>query len=116
MTVNVKIKNHLYDVDNVIGQPEYSEGTDDQQDQAAAFIPALELGVFQTADDGGVTDVDEGEGHQATHDGLKHILEDFVIYAAPVVWYAEAQSIIAWKCLLQITVRDAEGAYKYCIR
>lgn len=49
---------HLYDVDDVIGQPEYCEGTDDHQDQAGALSPALELGVFQTADDGAIAGVD----------------------------------------------------------
>lgn len=53
---------------------------------------ALEPGVLQTADDGGVTGVDEGERHQAAHDGLKQVLEDLVTHAVPVVWDTEAQS------------------------
>lgn len=76
----------------MIGQPEYCKGTDDHQDEAAALSSALEPGVLQTADDGGVTGVDEGERHQAAHDGLKQVLEDLVTHAVPVVWDTEAQS------------------------
>lgn len=57
---------------------------------------ALEPGVLQTADDGGVTGVDEGERHQAAHDGLKQVLEDLVTHAVPVVWDTEAQSDVVW--------------------
>lgn len=57
---------------------------------------ALEPGALQTADDGGVTGVDEGERHQAAHDGLKQVLEDLVAHAVPVVWDTEAQSDVVW--------------------
>lgn len=80
----------------MIGQPEYCKGTDDHQDEAAALSSALEPGVLQTADDGGVTGVDEGERHQAAHDGLKQVLEDLVTHAVPVVWDTEAQSDVVW--------------------
>lgn len=86
----------------MIGQPEYGKGTDDQQDQAAALTSAVELGVSQTTDDGGVTGDDEGQGRQAAHDGLKHVLEYLVTHAAPVVRDAKSQGDIVWKCLLKI--------------
>lgn len=73
----------------MIGQPEYCEGTDDQQDQTSPLSPALELCVLQAADDRGVTSVDEAEGHQAAHDGLKQVLEDFVANTVPVVWHTK---------------------------
>ncbi|TNN38871.1 hypothetical protein EYF80_050956 [Liparis tanakae] len=62
---------HLDDVDDVIGQPEYGEGADDHHDEAAALPSALELGAVQAAHHAGVAGVDEGEGQQAGHDGLK---------------------------------------------
>lgn len=80
------MKNHLYDVDNVIWQPEYCKGRDDHQDEAAALSPVLEPGFFQTTQDSGVADVDECEGNQAAHDGLKQVLEDHVTHTSPVVW------------------------------
>lgn len=80
----------------MIGQPEYHKGTDDQQDEAAALCFALELGTLQAADDVGVTGVDEGERHQAAHDGLKQVLEDPVTHAFPVVRYTKAQSDIVF--------------------
>lgn len=84
-------KTHLYDVDDVIGQPEQGEGTDDEQDEAAALGPALELGALQAADDRGIAGVDECERQQAAHDGLEQVLEDPMAYASPVVWDAEGQ-------------------------
>lgn len=57
---------------------------------------ALEPGALQTADDGGVAGVDEGERHQAAHDGLKQILENLVTHAAPVVLDTEGQSDVVW--------------------
>ena len=80
----------------MIGQPEYGKGTDDQQNQAAALTPALELGISQTTDDGGVTGDNEGQGNQAAHEGLKHILEYLVKRAAPVVRDAKFQRDIVW--------------------
>lgn len=100
-----EIKSHLYDVDDVIGQPENRKGADDHQDEAAALSLALELGALQAADDGGVTRVDEGERHQAAHDGLKQVLEDLVTHTAEVVRDTKAQSDVVWQRLLQITVR-----------
>lgn len=38
--------NHLYYVDDVIGQPEDGEGRNDHQDQAAALASALEHSAF----------------------------------------------------------------------
>jgi len=101
-------KTHLYDVDDVIRQPEYCKGTDDHQDEAAAFCSALELGTLQTTDDGGVTGADEGERQQEAHDGFKQVLEDPMTLALPVVRHAEAQSDIVWESLLQITYREKE--------
>lgn len=69
----------------MIGQPEYCKGTDDQQDEAAALPFKVELCALQTADDGGVTGIDEGERHEAAHDSLKQVLEDPVTCAVPVV-------------------------------
>lgn len=105
--------NYLYDVDNVIGQPEYCKGTDDHQDEAAALSFALEPGVFQTADDGRVAGVDEAERHQAAHDGLKQVLEDSVRHAVPVVGGAEVQSDVVGWYLLQAAVQEGgENSYK----
>ncbi len=83
-------QNHLNDVDNVIWQPKYCKGTDDQQDEATAFSSPMEFGALQAADDRGVTGVDEGERHQAAHDGLKQVLEDLVTHTIPVVWDTKA--------------------------
>lgn len=76
----------------MIGQPEYCEGTNYHQDQTAALSSAVEPCILQTADNGGVTRVDEGEGHHAAHDGLKQVLEDFVTHAVPVVRLTKVQS------------------------
>ena len=73
----------------MIGQPEHCEGADDHQDEAAALRSLLELGALQAADDGGVAGVDEGERHQAAHDGLEQVLEDPVAHAVPVVRHTE---------------------------
>lgn len=93
----------------MIGQPEYRKGADDHQDEAAALAPALELGALQAADNRGVTRVDEGERHQAAHDGLEQVLEDLVTHAAEVVRDTKAQSDVVWQRLLQITARKGGG-------
>lgn len=81
--------NYLYDVDDVIGQPEYCKGTDNQQDQTSALSSEVEPCILQAADDRRVTSVDEAEGHQAAHDSLKQVLEDFVANTVPVVWHTK---------------------------
>lgn len=79
-------KSHLYEVDNVIGQPKHRKGTYDHQDEAAPLRFAMEAGTLQTADDRGVAGVDEGERHQAAHNSLKQVLEGLVAHTAPVIW------------------------------
>lgn len=98
--------NNLYDVDDVIGHPEYCKGTNNHQDQTSALCSALELCVLEAADNGGITSVDEAEGQQAAHDGLKQVLEDFVAHTIPVVWHTKGISDVLE--LLQVTVREAE--------
>ncbi len=74
----------------MIWQPEYRKGADDEQDEAAALSSALKLGALQAADNRRVAGVDEGERHQAAHDGLKQVLEDLVTHTVPVVWMTKA--------------------------
>lgn len=90
----------------MVGQPEYGKGADDEQDEATALRPALELCTFETTDHGGVAGVDEGERHQAAHDGLKQILEDTVTRAVPVVRLTKAQGDVFRDHVFNITVKE----------
>lgn len=80
-----QIQTYLYDVHDVIGKPEHSEGADDQEDEATALLPTLEASASETAEDGRVACVDECERQQEAHDSLKEVLEDPVSHTSPVV-------------------------------
>lgn len=86
----------------MIGEPEHCEGADDHEDEAAALLPALEASAPQAAEDGGVAGVDEREGQQAAHDGLKEVLEDPVSHTFPVVWYTHSHSGVQLALYCQI--------------
>lgn len=58
---NASFKAHLYEVDDVIGQPKHDKGSYDHQDEATPLSSALEAGTLQAADDRGVAGVDKGE-------------------------------------------------------
>lgn len=99
----------------MIGQPENCKGTDNHQDQTGALCSALELCILQATDDGGITGVDEAEGHQAAHDGLKQVLEDSVADTVPVVHITTRKRDVFTP--LQSTVRGAEEKmYNYNVK
>ena len=66
---------HLYDVDDVVRQPEESERAHNEQYESTALALLLERGTAQAADDRGVAADDEDEGNQEAHDRLQQILE-----------------------------------------
>lgn len=50
----------------MVGQPEDSEGHDDDEDEEAALYTAVKHGAAQATDNGAVAQHDEGEGDQET--------------------------------------------------
>lgn len=103
-----RFESHLYEVDDVIGQPKQGEGAYDHQDEAAPLRSALEAGALQAADHRGVAGVDEGERHQAAHNSLKQVLEGLVAHAAPVIWPAKCYRDVVGQRDLLIAVGPEE--------
>lgn len=90
----------------MVGEPKDCKSRDDEQNQATALSFTLEHGTSQAADDRGVAGVDESEGHQASHNGLKNVLENRMSHTPPVVKHTTAHVV---RGTLENTVRELKG-------
>lgn len=89
----------------MIGQPEDSEGCDDEEDEEAAPDTPFKHGAAQATDDRGVAKHDKGEGDQETQQRLHHILEELMVHTVPVVGNTEINGNV----LLQVGLEVAVG-------
>lgn len=88
----------------MIGQPEDSEGHDDEEDEEAALYTPVKHGAAQAADDGAVAEDDEGEGDQETQQRLHQVLEEFMVRAVPVVGKTDINGNVLHQERLHIAV------------
>lgn len=88
----------------MVGQPEDSEGCDDEEDEEAAPYTPMKHGAAQATDDRGVAEHDEGEGDQETQQCLHHILKEFMVHAVPVVGNTEINGNVLLQVRLEVAV------------
>lgn len=86
----------------MVGQPEDSEGRDDEEDEEASLYPPVEHGTAQTVDNRAVTHHDEGEGDQETQQRLHQVLEEFMVHAVPVVGITEVNGNVLFQVGLHV--------------